>query len=232
MSTVRLENIKVCLFDVYGTLFDMRSAFSQSGSLISDSTGMLLDKWRAKQIEYALLRTCMGYHVDFYKVTRDALEYAIYSLGIPSAGLGTRLMDAMMTLDPFPEAEAAVRQVKATGMKVGILSNGSPEMLESLIKHAGFDELFEYVLSAESVGAFKPHPSVYGLGPKHTHIAVNELVLVSANSWDVVGAAAFGYKTVWVNRRLQIREAMPWKADAVITDLSEFPQIIGANSHE
>jgi 2-haloacid dehalogenase len=161
MANGRLEGIKGCVFDAYGTLFDFNSAVAHCRDVLGEKADALSKMWREKQLQYTWLRSLMGRHRDFWQVTGDALDYAVKSLAISDETLRNRLMSLYMTLDAFPEVVATLDRLKSAGLKTAILSNGSPEMLQSAVKGTGIDHLLDAVLSVEAAGIYKPHPSVY-----------------------------------------------------------------------
>lgn len=229
MKNIRFENIGACVFDAYGTLFDVNAAAERCRDALGGKAAALAETWRTKQLQYTWLRGLMGRHADFRRVTGDALDFALASLGLEDQALRERLMDLYMTLDAYPEVRGVLERLKAAGMKTAILSNGTPEMLEAAAASADISGLLDARLSVEAVGVFKPHPSVYALAEEEFGLPAEQMSFQSANSWDAVAAAAFGYKVVWVNRFGQPRERLPWQPQAEISDLSPLPGIVGAS---
>ncbi len=155
------SEIQGCVFDAYGTLFDFNSAVAHCRDALGEKADDLSRMWREKQLQYTWLRSLMGRHKDFWEVTGDALDYAMESLGIRDEALRARLMGLYSTLDVFPEVPEMLKQLRSVGLKTAILSNGSPEMLLSAAGATGIDHLLDAILSVESAGIYKPHPSVY-----------------------------------------------------------------------
>ena len=189
---------RALVFDAYGTLFDVHSTVEAARVITSDPQALSL-LWRQKQLEYTWLRSLMGHYEDFWVVTGQALRYAIRRLGITATEAQVEtLMDAYLTLLPFPEVPGALRAL--AGTPLAILSNGSPRMLESAVRSSGLDGVFAHVLSVDTVAVYKPSPRVYELAPLALGVEPGEILFVSSNGWDVAGAVAFGFRTCWCNR--------------------------------
>jgi 2-haloacid dehalogenase len=226
MNTLQLQNIDACVFDAYGTLFDFNSAASAAKDELGDDWQQLSDLWRLKQLQYTWLRGLAQHHADFWQVTGDALDFALATLKIDRPGLRDRLMNLYLQLSTYPEVPAMLRELKGRGMKLAILSNGSPPMLAAVVRNSGLDDVFDAVLSVEEVGVYKPHPSVYGLAAERLGIAPARICFLSSNGWDAYSAKAFGFKVVWCNRFGQAPERIPATPDGEITDLSALPGIV------
>jgi 2-haloacid dehalogenase len=227
MSNQALIGVRACVFDAYGTLFDFASAAKSCGDVLGDAIDKLTALWRDKQLQYAWLRALQGRHADFWQVTGDALDFALETLGIDKPGLRERLMQLYLTLDPFPEAADVLRRLKNAGVRTAILSNGSPRMLESVVKAAGLDALLDAVLSVESVGVYKPHPKVYQLAVDRMGSPAAAIAYQSSNAWDAYAASAFGMQVVWCNRYGQRPERLPGAPDRSVTSLAELPRLVG-----
>lgn len=191
------------VFDLYGTLLDVRSVAEACRSAMpagpSSDPGPLVDLWRAKQLEYSWLRALMGRYVDFWAVTGDALDYAAARLGLRlDGGARDRLLDAYRRLSPFPEAADVLDRLAPRPR--AILSNGSPDMLRASLAGSGLEGRLDPVLSVDAVGTYKPSPAVYRIACDALGLPAEAITFVSANAWDAAGAAAFGLRTVWVNR--------------------------------
>jgi len=222
-----LKNIKACVFDAYGTLFDFNSAVGKYRDRIGDKADQVSALWRTKQLEYTWLRSLMRQHKDFWQVTQDALDYALDAFGIRDRELREELIGAYMKLDCYSDVPETLRILKEKGLKLAILSNGSPAMLEGAAKSSGLQDVFDRLLSVEEVGIYKPDPRVYRLAEASLKIPVHEIVFLSANAWDAVGAASAGLKTAWINRFNQRRERLPAQPDREIRSLSELPALLG-----
>lgn len=216
-----------CLFDAYGTLFDVNAAARRLSGEIGPHWRDLAARWRTRQVEYSWLRSLMGDHADFLTVTADALDFAFASLGqVPAPGLRERLMDLYMTLDPYPEVPNVLASLRARGIATAILSNGSPEMLQAATESAGLTGLLDDILSVERVRIFKPAPAAYGLGCTRFDAPADRIAFVSSNGWDVAGAATFGYRTLWVNRLNAPAERLPGRPVAELDSLDGLPDLL------
>jgi 2-haloacid dehalogenase len=226
METRPLENIRACVFDAYGTLFDVGSVARGAQDALGERWQALSDLWRTKQLQYTWLRGLAGHHADFWQVTGDALDYAMTTLNIEDKALRDRLMSLYLSISAYPEVPAMLAALKAKGMKLAILSNGSPTMLAAAVENAGIAEYFDAVLSVEEVGVYKPHPEVYGMVPRGLGIAKENVCFLSSNSWDAYSAKAFGFKVLWCNRFGQAPERIPCRPDGEICDLSSLPNLV------
>jgi 2-haloacid dehalogenase len=223
-----LPGIRACVFDAYGTLFDVASAARRCTDLLGGDADRLAALWRDKQLQYTWLRAAQDRHADFRRVTGDGLDFALETLGIRDAGLRERLMDSYLTLDPYPEVPGVLRRLRQAGMRTALLSNGSPDMLAAAVAGAGLDGLFDAVLSVEEVGVYKPHRKVYALAVERLGVPAEQIAFQSANGWDAHAASAFGMRVVWCNRTGQPPERLPGAPDRVVTSLAELPALLGA----
>jgi len=224
---VRFAGIEACIFDAYGTLFDVASAAAHAADTLGDKRQPLAELWRTKQLQYSWLRSLMGRHADFWQVTGDALDYALASLKIADSGLREHLMGLYLRLDAYPDVKDTLTRLKAGGMKLAILSNGAPAMLAAACASSGLAGILDDVLSVESVGIFKPHPSVYRLPVDRFGLAPERMCFLSSNGWDACAAKANGYRVLWCNRFGQAPERIPEAPDAEIASLAELPAIVG-----
>ena len=219
----RLSKISACVFDAYGTLFDVGSVTRGAQDELGERWQALSDLWRSKQLQYTWLRGLAGHHADFWKVTSDGLDYAMTSLGIKDEGLHARLMDLYLTISTYPEVPETLSRLRARGMKLAILSNGTPAMLAAAVKNSGIEAYFDAVLSVEEVGVFKPHPRVYQLAPQRLGLTKERICFLSSNGWDAWSAKAVGFQVLWCNRYSQAPERIPSLPDGEIQDLSGLP---------
>ena len=223
---VRLDGIRACVFDAYGTLFDTAAAAARCKDALGDKFAALATLWRDKQLQYTWLRAVQGRHADFWQVTGEALDFSLSALAIDDAALRERLMDLYLTLDAYPEVPEVLRALKSRGMKAAILSNGSPRMLQAAVASAGIDLLLDLVLSVEEVGVFKPHAKVYRLAVERLGIHAHEILFLSSNGWDAYAASAFGMRVAWCNRTGQPRERLPGAPDCELRTLAELPVLL------
>ncbi|MBI2306511.1 MAG: haloacid dehalogenase type II [Rhodocyclales bacterium] len=227
MSKPMLSGIEVCVFDAYGTLFDVSSVARGARDALGERWQTLSDLWRSKQLQYTWLRGLAGHHADFWQVTGDALDFSLGTLGIEQPGLRERLMNLYLRIDAYPEVPAVLQRLQAAGLKTAILSNGSPAMLDAAVDSAGLRASLDAVLSVETVGVFKPHPSVYRLAGSHFAVAPENICFLSSNGWDAFSAKAFGFHVLWCNRFGQAPERIPALPDGEIGDLSALPAWLG-----
>jgi 2-haloacid dehalogenase len=217
------------VFDAYGTLLDVDAAARRHHAALGGQEAALSQLWRRKQLEYSWLRSLMDRHADFLQVTGEALDWALEELGIGGdperrAALRADLVAAYRSLEAYPEVVGVLGAVRRVGLATAILSNGTPDMLAEAVGSAGIGTLLDALLSAEAVGTFKPHPSVYDLATRRFGCAPTSIAFVSANGWDVAGAAAFGFHAIWVNRRGAVREHLPAGPAAELPDLAGLPE--------
>ena len=213
------------VFDAYGTLFDVHSIVDTARAITLDPQALSL-LWRQKQLEYTWLRSLMDRYEDFWVVTGQALRYAMRRLGITAteAQVAT-LMDAYLTLLPFPEVPSALRAL--AGAPLAILSNGSPRMLESAVRSSGLDGVFAHVLSVDAVAMYKPSPRVYEMASRALGVEPREILFVSSNGWDVAGASSFGFRTCWCNRANAPAEELEVTPDYEVDRLDAIPDKLG-----
>jgi len=228
MSDPRLDAVRVCVFDAYGTLFDVHSAVGRHRERLGEQAAAVSALWRQKQLEYTWLRSLMGRHADFWEVTGEALGYALQAHGVDDASLREDLMQAYLSLDCYPEVPDVLSRLRAKGLRCAVLSNGSPRMLEAAVDSAGVGHLLEAVLSVETVGVYKPDPRVYRLAEQRLGAARAEILFHSSNAWDVAGASAFGLAVAWINRFGQVREHLPFAPLVEIDSLSPVPDLLGS----
>lgn len=218
--------LEALVFDAYGTLFDVHSVGREAQTLWPGRGDELSRLWRSKQLEYTWLRSLMGRYEDFSRVTRDALRYACAALALPLDDVAeARLLDAYRRLSLFPEVRAALASLGTR--KLAILSNGAPEMLEAVVRHAGIDTLIRHVLSVDTLRVYKPDPRVYRLAVDTLGTPAERIGFLSANGWDAAGAKAFGMHVFWVNRTQAPLEVLGVPPDQVIASLAELPALVG-----
>jgi 2-haloacid dehalogenase len=188
------------VFDAYGTLFDVHAAIARHRTAAGPDADRFSETWRAKQLEYTWTHTLAGRYADFWTLTQQALDYSFARVPSVDRALREKLLDAYMSLDAFPDARAVLRELKNRGEKTAILSNGSPGMLEAAVQAARLKDSLDAVLSVDTIRMYKPRPEVYALVTDALACKPTDVTFVSSNRWDVMGAAAVGFRTVWVNR--------------------------------
>ena len=225
--------ITTCIFDAYGTLFDVaaaaREAAAEPGNeRFAEHAAEIARTWRLKQLQYTWLRATAGVHQDFWSVTQDGLDYALEERGIDDPRLRARLLDLYWKLSAFPEVPEMLRALKSAGMATGILSNGTPDMLDGAVAAAGIGDALDACLSVQSLGVYKPARPVYGLVIEHFGRPAREVLFVSSNCWDACAAAGFGFFSVWVNRAGEPMDRLPWRPQHVLPDLRRIPDLASA----
>jgi 2-haloacid dehalogenase len=224
----RLDGVRACVFDAYGTLFDFASAAARCEDVPAEKRAALTALWRDKQLQYTWLRSLQDRYADFWQVTEDALDFALDSLGLDAPRLRARLMELYLSLEPFPEVPEVLRTLRARGFKTAILSNGSPAMLETLVLQAELAAMFDAILSVEAVRVFKTHPKVYQFALDTLGLPARAISFQSSNAWDAHGASDFGMRVVWCNRYGQRRERLPGAPDFEVRTLTELPGLLAS----
>jgi 2-haloacid dehalogenase len=209
----------VFVFDAYGTLFDVHAAIGHHRAAAGPDADRLSELWRVKQLEYAWTLTLAGRYEDFWTLTERALDFALARFPSVDRALKPELMDAYRTLDAFSDAGAILRALKARGRRTAILSNGSPAMLAAAVDRAQLGADLDAVLSVDAIRIYKPRPEVYRLVTDHFGIAPADVIFVSSNRWDVMGATAFGFRAAWINRGRMPDEYADLAPVRVLTDL-------------
>ncbi len=227
MSNSDFSNIQACVFDAYGTLFDVHSAVDKHRDRIGEQADDVSNLWRTKQLQYTWLRSLMKKHVDFWQVTGDALDFALETYDIDDSSLREALMDAYLQLDCYPEVHEVLSKLQENGMKLAILSNGSPKMLQAAVDNSAIGKYLDVNISVEDVGIYKPDPSVYRFAVDQLDVPAEKISFQSSNAWDAVGAASFGFRVAWVNRFSQRRERLGSPLHAELKTLDELPPLLG-----
>jgi 2-haloacid dehalogenase len=220
-------DIGACVFDAYGTLFDVNAAAAHCRDDLAGKADALAEMWRTKQLQYTWLRSLMGDFVDFWHVTGDALDFSMETLGLADPAMRARLMELYLNLDCYEEVPAMLDSLRGAGLKTAILSNGSMSMLESAVMNADLNERLDSVLSVDKLKVYKPDARVYQLAVDSLGVDAENVCFMSSNAWDAAGAAHFGFQVVWVNRFGQKAERLPGKPVAEITNLAELPPLLG-----
>lgn len=222
--------IKACIFDAYGTLFDVAAAAREAAAEpgredFAKLWPKVANDWRLKQLQYTWLRAVANAHDDFWEVTQNGLDWALENSGLTDPTLRERLLQLYWELSAYPEVPAMLAALKDAGLHTAILSNGSPDMLKGAVNSAGLADLLDDNLSVESVGIFKPHKSVYDLVGKRFGCAKEEVLFVSSNGWDAAAAAGYGFQTVWVNRAQEPMDRLPWTPKNTLSNLVKIPDL-------
>jgi 2-haloacid dehalogenase len=211
---------RMFVFDAYGTLFDVHAAIARHREAAGPEADRFSEIWRSKQLEYAWMLSAAGHYVDFWTLTERALDHAFARCPAVDRALRAKLLDAYFNLDAFPDARDALGGLRTTGMKTAILSNGSPRMLEGAVTAARISGDLDAVLSVDTIRIYKPQPPVYAMVTERFGIPAADVAFVSSNHWDVMGATAFGFRCVWVNRANLPDEYPEFRPAAVVRDLA------------
>jgi len=217
------DGIGAVLFDAYGTLFDLRSAVTPHAAALGEHMDRVLAVWRQKQLEYTWTSSLRNAYRDFHAITRDALSFALAAEGFAEPGFSEALMRSFLELSPYPDAEPTLRSLHARGIRLGILSNGTPDMLQRLLQGHAFAPLLDPILSVDAVRVFKPDHRVYRLGVDALGLRPDQVGFVSGNAWDAAGAAGFGFRVFWINRTRQPLEYALADKATVISALADLP---------
>ena len=220
-----MENVKAIIFDAYGTLFDVNSAAEKCKDKIGDKWEGFANFWRTTQLEYTWLRSLMDRHKDFWQVTEDSLDKSMKAFDIDPS-MRNELLNLYKVLSPFEEVPETLKTLKEKKFKLAILSNGTPSLLDELVKSNHLDNLFDDIFSIEQVGVYKPSSRVYDMPIKKYNINKSEVAFLSANTWDVSGGGNYGYQSIWVNRNNNIFDNLDFKPKYQITDLNKLIQLV------
>jgi len=220
-----MENVKAIIFDAYGTLFDVNSAAEKCKDKIGDKWEGFANFWRTTQLEYTWLRSLMDRHKDFWQITEDSLDKSIKVFNIDPS-MRNELLNLYKILSPYKEVLETLKTLKEKKFKLAILSNGTPSLLNELVKSNHLDNLFDDIFSIEQVGVYKPSSRVYDMPIKKYNINKSEVAFLSANTWDVSGGGNYGYQSIWVNRNNNIFDNLDFRPKYQITDLNKLIQLV------
>ncbi len=220
-----MKNVKAIIFDAYGTLFDVNSAAEKCKDKIGDKWEGFANFWRTTQLEYTWLRSLMKRHKDFWQITEDSLEKSMNAFKIDKS-MRNELLNLYKVLNTFPEVKDVLNKLKEKNYKLAILSNGTPSLLKELVKSNDLDNIFDDIFSIEEVGIYKPDAKVYDIPVKKYKIQKEEVVFLSANTWDVSGGGNYGYNSVWVNRNNSIFDNLDYKPKEEVKNLNQLLDIV------
>ena len=223
--------VKICIFDAYGTLFDVTSATrivanEEEYSSFPNHSVKVSNSWRIKQLEYSWLRNIMHEYIDFWQITKDALDFALEENQIKNEKLRQRLLDVYWNLSAYPEAHDVLTTLKANNIQTGILSNGSNQMLNSAVVSANLENYLDKIISIDGIEIYKPDPKVYQMVIDQFNCKIEEVLFISSNGWDIAGASKFGFTTLWVNRNLIPKDRLTFMPNKITNNLSTIPNIL------
>ena len=220
-----MKNVKAIIFDAYGTLFDVNSAAEKCKDKIGDKWEGFANFWRTTQLEYTWLRSLMKRHKDFWQVTEDSLDKSINAFNIDKS-MRNELLDLYKILNTFPEVKDVLKKLKEKNYKLAILSNGTPALLNDLVKSNNLENIFDDIFSIEEVGIYKPDSKVYDIPVKKYEIQKNEVAFLSANTWDISGGGNYGYNAIWVNRNNNIFDNLDYSPKNKLKNLNQLLDIL------
>jgi len=215
-----MENSKAIVFDAYGTLFDVNSAAEKCKDKIGNKWENFANFWRTTQLEYTWLRSLMKKHKNFWQITEDSLDKSIETFQIDKS-LRNDLLNLYKQLSPYPEVKNVLENLKKQSFKLAILSNGTPELLNHLVKSSDLENLFDDIFSVEEVKIYKPDPKVYDMPVNKYKVSKGEITFLSANTWDVSGAGNYGYNSIWVNRNNSVFDKLDYKPKNEVKNLKQ-----------
>ena len=223
--------VNICIFDAYGTLFDVTSATrivanEEEYSSFPNHSVKVSNSWRIKQLEYSWLRNIMHEYIDFWQITKDALDFALEENQIKNEKLRQRLLDVYWNLSAYPEAHDVLTTLKANNIQTGILSNGSKQMLNSAVVSANLKNYLDKIISIDGIEIYKPDPKVYQMVINQFNCKIEEVLFISSNGWDIAGASKFGFTTLWVNRNLIPKDRLTFMPNKITNNLSTIPNIL------
>ena len=223
--------VNICIFDAYGTLFDVTSATrivanEEEYSSFPNHSVKVSNSWRIKQLEYSWLRNIMHEYIDFWQITKDALDFALEENQIKNEKLRQRLLDVYWNLSAYPEAQDVLTTLKANNIQTGILSNGSKQMLNSAVVSANLKNYLDKIISIDGIEIYKPDPKVYQMVIDQFNCKIEEVLFISSNGWDIAGASKFGFRTLWVNRNLIPKDRLTFMPNKITNNLSTIPNIL------
>ena len=222
---MKIENIKVCVFDAYGTLFDINSAAAKCKEKLGSKWEGFANAWRTTQLEYTWLRSLMKKHKNFWEITEDSLDHTMEAFKIKKE-MRNELLDLYKKLSPYPEVKECLEELKNKKIIMAILSNGTPELLKGLVESNNIQNYFDNIFSIESVGVYKPDSRVYEMPIKQYGCKPENIYFMSSNTWDISGGGVFGYNAVWINRFNKAFDKLGYKPKFVINNLKELLKII------
>ena len=223
--------VNICIFDAYGTLFDVTSATrivanEEEYSSFPNHSVKVSNSWRIKQLEYSWLRNIMHEYIDFWQITKDALDFALEENQIKNEKLRQRLLHVYWNLSAYPEAQDVLTTLKANNIQTGILSNGSNQMLNSAVVSANLENYLDKIISIDGIEIYKPDPKVYEMVLDQFNCKKEEVLFISSNGWDIAGASKFGFTTLWINRNLIPKDRLTFMPNKITNNLSTIPNIL------
>ena len=222
---MKIRNVKACIFDAYGTLFDVNSAAAKCKEKLGDKWENFANAWRTTQLEYTWLRSLMKKHKNFWQITEDSLDHTIATFNIDK-NMKKELLNLYKELSPYPEVKECLEALKSKKIKIAILSNGTPDLLKGLVESNNIQSYFDNIISVEDVKIYKPDPKVYEMPIKKYNCKPENICFLSSNTWDVSGGGVFGYNAVWVNRFNKIFDKLGYNPHYIINNLNQLLELV------
>jgi len=222
---MKMRNVTACVFDAYGTLFDVNSAAAKCKEKLGDKWENFANAWRTTQLEYTWLRSLMKKHKNFWQITEDSLDHAMETFNI-NKNMRKELLNLYKELSPYPEVKECLDALKSKKIKIAILSNGTPDLLKGLVESNNIQSYFDNIISVEDVKIYKPDPKVYEMPIKKYNCKPENICFLSSNTWDVSGGGVFGYNAVWVNRFNKIFDKLGYNPQYIINNLNQLLELV------
>ena len=222
---MKIQNVTACVFDAYGTLFDVNSAAAKCKEKLGDKWENFANAWRTTQLEYTWLRSLMKKHKNFWQITEDSLDHAMATFNIDK-NMRNELLNLYKELSPYPEVKECLEALKSKKIKIAILSNGTPDLLKGLVESNNIQSYFDNIISVEDVKIYKPDPKVYEMPIKKYRCKPNNICFLSSNTWDVSGGGVFGYNAIWVNRLNKVFDKLDYSPQYTINNLNQLLELI------
>ena len=222
---MKIQNVTACVFDAYGTLFDVNSAAAKCKEKLGDKWENFANAWRTTQLEYTWLRSLMKKHKNFWQITEDSLDHAMATFNIDK-NMRNELLNLYKELSLYPEVKECLDALKSKKIKIAILSNGTPDLLKGLGKNNNIQSYFDNIISVEDVKIYKPDPKVYELTIKKYNCKPENICFLSSNTWDISGGGVFGYNAVWVNRFNKIFDKLGYNPQYIINNLNQLLELV------
>ena len=222
---MKINNVTACVFDAYGTLFDVNSASSKCKAKLGDQWESFANAWRTTQLEYTWLRSLMKRYQNFWKITEDSLDHTMTTFKI-NKNMKKELLNLYKELNTYPEVEKCLATLKSKNIKIAILSNGTPDLLKRLVESNNIQNYFDNIISVENIKIYKPDPKVYEMPIKKYNCKPENICFLSSNTWDVSGGGVFGYKAIWVNRFNKIFDKLDYNPQYIINNLNQLLELV------
>ena len=222
---MKIRNVTACVFDAYGTLFDVNSAAAKCKEKLGDKWENFANAWRTTQLEYTWLRSLMKRYQNFWKITEDSLDHTMTTFKI-NKNMKKELLNLYKELNTYPEVEKCLATLKSKNIKIAILSNGTPDLLKRLVESNNIQNYFDNIISVENIKIYKPDPKVYEMPIKKYNCKPENICFLSSNTWDVSGGGVFGYKAIWVNRFNKIFDKLDYNPQYIINNLNQLLELV------